>query len=358
MNGPSSDPALRRTVVLVAVVVAVVAPAVLSDYLRSLAADALISGMIVLSLVVLTGLVGQISFCQYSFAALGAFTVGSLVAGHHWSFWMALVVGTAFAAAGGVLVGIPALRLSGLFLAILTVAVALFFDRFLLAPGTWDAFSGGVQPWRPIRPSIVGVSLDGSYAFYLFVLAVFLVTTLLVWNLRRGKVGRVLRAIRGSELAAATVGLDLTVWKLAAFGVSAGLAGLAGGLSAVAVGSVSPGSYDFLHSVSVAAVAIVMGVGTVASAAAGGLFLAFGPWLLQHTPLSTQYFNLIVGGLLVLQLVFTPQGVVAYNEQLVLAWRSRTLARRRPSLAAAREDHLEEPPAATEELVAATEGSG
>ena len=146
MNAPTSDLALRRAVVLGAVVFAVVAPAVLSNYLRSLAADALISGMIVLSLVVLTGLVGQISFCQYSFAALGAFTVGSLVGGHHWSFWMALIVGTAFAAAGGVLVGIPALRLSGLFLAILTVAVALFFDRFLLAPGTWNAFSGGVEP--------------------------------------------------------------------------------------------------------------------------------------------------------------------------------------------------------------------
>ncbi len=345
MNGARSDPALRRTVVLGAVVVAVVAPAVLSEYLRSLAADALISGMIVLSLVVLTGLVGQISFCQYSFAALGAFTVGSLVGGHHWSFWMALIVGTAFAAAGGVLVGIPALRLSGLFLAILTVAVALFFDRFLLAPGTWDAFSGGVQPWRPARPSIAGISLDGSYAFYLFVLAIFLMTTLLVWNLRRGKVGRVLRAIRGSELAAATVGLDLTLWKLAAFGVSAGLAGLA------------PGSYDFLHSVSVAAVAIVMGVGTVASAAAGGLFIAFGPWLLQHTPLSTQYFNLIVGGLLVLQLVFTPQGVVAYNEQLVLAWRARALARRRPPVAVAEDVHLEEPDATSDELVGATEAS-
>ena len=128
-------------------------------------------------LVVLTGLVGQISFCQYSFAALGAFTVGSLVGGHHWSFWMALVVGTAFAAAGGVLVGIPALRLSGLFLAILTVAVALFFDRFLLAPGTWDALSGGVEPWRPARPSVAGIGLDGSYAFYLFVLPPLLAKT-------------------------------------------------------------------------------------------------------------------------------------------------------------------------------------
>src|SRR5712672_2729196 len=233
---PAADnPPVRRTIVAAAIGLGILVPFLLSSYYQSLAAYALILGLIVLSLVVLTGLVGQVSFCQYSFAAIGAFTVGSLVGGHGWSFWPALLLGVICSIGAGVLVGIPALRLSGLFLAILTVAVALFFDRFLLAPGTWDAFSGGVQPWRPIRPSIVGVSLDGSYAFYLFVLAVFLVTTLLVWNLRRGKVGRVLRAIRGSELAAATVGLDLTVWKLAAFGVSAGLAGLAGGLSAVAV---------------------------------------------------------------------------------------------------------------------------
>jgi branched-chain amino acid transport system permease protein len=284
--------------------------------------------------------------------------VGSLVAGHHWNFWLALAVGTAFAAAGGVLVGIPALRLSGLFLAILTVAVALFFDRFVLAPGTWDAFSGGVEPWRLARPNVAGVSLDSPYAFYLLILAIFLLAALLVWNLRRGKVGRVLRAIRGSELAAVTLGLDLTAWKLAAFGVSAGLAGLAGGLSAVAVGSVSAGSYDFLHSLSVAAVGIVMGVGTVASAAAGGLFLAFGPWLLQHTPLSTQYFNLIVGGLLVLQLLFTPQGVVADAEQRVLAMRARAKARREGTPRAAPPGPVDGGPGEPDELVAATEGLG
>ena len=72
------------------------------------------------------------------------------------------------------LVGIPALRLSGLFLAILTIAVALFFDHFLLAPGTWDSFSGGISSWTVGRPSFLGISLAGAYAFYLFTLGVFL----------------------------------------------------------------------------------------------------------------------------------------------------------------------------------------
>src|SRR5204863_9998873 len=234
---------VRRMIVIEATGLAVFAPVLLSSYYQSLAAYALILGLIVLSLVVLTGLVGQVSFCQYSFAAIGAFTVGSLVGGHGWSFWPALLLGVICSIGVGVLVGIPALRLSGLFLAILTVAVALFFDRFLLAPGTWDSFSGGISPWEVPRPHIFGLSLSSDYSFYLVVMAIFAVLILAVWNISKGKTGRILRAIRNSEIAASTMGLNLTWWKLVAFGIPACLGGLAGALLAGAVGSVSAGSY-------------------------------------------------------------------------------------------------------------------
>jgi branched-chain amino acid transport system permease protein len=308
---PAADnPPVRRAIVAAAIGLGIVIPLLLSGYYQSLAAYSLILGLIVLSLVVLTGLVGQISFCQYSFAAIGAFTVGSLVGGHGWSFWPALLLGVVFSIGVGVLVGIPALRLSGLFLAILTVSVALFFDHFLLAPGTWDSFSGGISSWTVGRPSFLGISLAGSYAFYLFTLGVFLVAALAVWNLSRSKTGRVLRAIRNSEIAAATSGVNLTAWKLAAFGVSAGLAGLAGGLLAPAIGSVSAGAFTFQQSLAVAAIAIVVGVRSVGAAAVGGIFLIFGPELLTHTPLSTLWFPLIVGAILIVQVILTPQGVV------------------------------------------------
>lgn len=301
---------VRRVVAGTSIGLGVVAPLLLSSYYQSLAAYALIVGLIVLSLVVLTGFVGQVSFCQYSFAAIGAFTVGSLVGGHGWSFWPALLLGVICSIGVGVLVGIPALRLSGLFLGILTIAVASFFDRFLLAPGTWDSFSGGVSSWSVGRPSLLGISLDGAYAFYLFVLAVFLVAVLAVWNLSGSKTGRVLRAIRNSEIAAATSGVNLTAWKLAAFGVSAGLAGLAGGLLAVGIGSVSAGAYTLQQSLTVVAIAIVVGVRSVGAAAVGGLLLIFGPELLTHTPLSTQWFPLLVGAILIVQVILTPQGLV------------------------------------------------
>jgi branched-chain amino acid transport system permease protein len=308
---PAADnPPVRRTVVAAATGLGILVPLLFTGYYQSLAAYALIVGLIVLSLVVLTGLVGQLSFCQYSFAAIGAFTVGSLVGGHGWSFWPALALGVAFSIGVGVLVGIPALRLSGLFLAILTVAVALFFDNFLLAPGTWDSFSGGISSWSVGRPSFLGISLAGSYAFYLFTLGVFLVAVLAVWNLSRSKTGRVLRAIRNSEIAAATSGVNLTAWKLTAFGVSAGLAGLAGGLLAAAIGSVSAGAFTFQQSLAVAAIAIVVGVRSIGAAAVGGIFLIFGPELLTHTPLSTLWFPLIVGAILIAQVILTPQGVV------------------------------------------------
>ncbi len=308
---PATDnPPVRRIFVASAVGFGVLIPFSFSGYYQSLAAYALIVGLIVLSLVVLTGFVGQVSFCQYSFAAIGAFTVGSLVGGHGWSFWPALVLGVIASIAVGVLVGIPALRLSGLFLAILTIAVALFFDHFILAPGTWDSFSGGISSWTVGRPSFLGISLAGSYAFYLFTLCVFLVAALGVWNLSRSKTGRVLRAIRNSEIAAATSGVNLTAWKLAAFGVSAGLAGLAGGLLATGIGSVSAGAFTFQQSLAVVAIAIVVGVRSVGAAAVGGIFLIFGPELLTHTPLSTLWFPLIVGATLIVQVILTPQGVV------------------------------------------------
>jgi ABC-type branched-subunit amino acid transport system permease subunit len=144
----------------------------------------------------------------------------------------------------------------------------------------------------------------------MFTLAVFLAAVLAVWNLSRSKTGRVLRSIRNSEIAAATSGVNVTAWKLAAFGVSAGLAGLAGGLFAPAIGSVSAGAFTFQQSLAVVAIAIVVGVRSVGAAAVGGIFLIFGPELLTHTPLSTLWFPLIVGAILIVQVILTPQGVV------------------------------------------------
>ena len=301
---------LRRSLVVAGIAVAVLAPTRLSTFDQDQAALAAITGVLVVSVILLSGMVGQISFCQFSFAAIGAFTTGALVDGQGWNFWAALPVGVIAAAVVGVLVGIPALRLTGLLLAVLTVAVALFFDRFLLSSQTWPAFSGGSTQWHPGKPSIAGYALTGEYSFYIFTLVAFLLTVLLVWNLRTGKAGRVLRAVRDSELAAGTMGINVTAWKLAAFGLSAGIAGLAGCLLAVANESVAAGSYGFIQSVQLVAIATVWGVGALSAAALGGVFFVYGPELLGKTPLSASWFSLILGAVLVVQLVYSPEGIV------------------------------------------------
>ncbi len=295
------------------------------------ATSAAVTALLALSLVVLTGLVGQVSFCQLSFAVVGACTVGALVVGHGVDFWLAALLGTAFAGVAGVLVGIPALRLHGLLLSVLTVAVALFVDVSVLSPGTWDGFTGGSQNWTGIPlPSLFGHQLD-YYGFYLVVLALFAVAALLVWNLRAGKTGRVLRAVRDSEVASSTLGLNVSGWKLAAFGLSAAIAGFAGALKAVADGSVAGGSqssYDFVQSVTLVATITVFGAGSIFSAAMAGFFIVFAQELLDAIPgVSHQWFPLILGAILIVQLVFNPDGVVVKTQRDIAHLLRRTAHR-------------------------------
>jgi len=323
---------LRRTLVVAGIALAATVPWFFDFSIQGLATTAACTALLALSLVLLTGMVGQVSFCQFSFAALGAFTVGSLVVGHNVSFWLAAPLGMAFAGVGGVLVGIPALRLRGLLLAVLTVAVALFVDVSLLSPGTWDGFTGGSSAWTNIpHPSMFGHELD-SYQLFLFTFAVFLVAALLVWNLRQGKTGRVLRAVRDSEVASATLGLNVAGWKLAAFGVSAAMAGLAGALMAVAASSAAGGSqssYSFQYSVALVATITVFGSSSIFAAAVTGFFIVFGTWLLDLTPLSHQWFNLVLGGILIVQLLFSPDGAVVKTERDVVHLLHQLAAKRR-----------------------------
>lgn len=333
-----SPATLRRGLVPAGAAAAAVIPWFFDFSVQGLATDAAVAALLALSLVLLTGLVGQVSFCQYSFAALGAFSVGSLVIGHGVNFWVAALVGVLFAGVAGVLLGIPALRLRGLLLAVLTVAVALFVDVFLLAPGTWDGLTNGSSGWVNIGfPSVLGHQLD-YYQFYLLALGVFLVAALLVWNLRTGKTGRILRAVRDSEVASSTVGINVAAWKLAAFGISAALAGLAGALRAVAdagVAGSSQSAYSFQYSVALVASVTVFGASSIFSAAVAGFFIIFAPEILNHTPLSNLWFQLILGVILIVQLIFNPDGVVVKAERDVVHLLRALAARRRGVTSAA-----------------------
>lgn len=282
-----------------------------ADYRRLLTLSA-IDGLLVLSLVVLTGLAGQISFVQFEFAGFGALTIGALVDHSHWSYWAALPVAVLAAAAVGVVVGLPALRLQGLILGVVTLALALSFDDYVFTLGP---FANGTVVGRP---SLFGWDLRDDKAAFFFCALVLAGCAVLVVNLQRSKTGRIFAAIRDSEVAARTAGIDVVRYKLQAFAISAGLAGLAGALLAMTVGNVDRNSFTLLQSINIAAVVILMGPNLVASAFAGGIFLAWGGEALHHLGVSQSYFNVILGAGLIIQLIAAPDGAVAQATKTLL----------------------------------------
>jgi ABC-type branched-subunit amino acid transport system permease subunit len=272
---------------------------------RRLATNTAVFGLLVLSLVVLTGLVGQISFVQAELAGFGGLTAGVLVDRMHWNFWIALPVAVAASVAVGVVVALPALRLRGLILGVVTIAVALSFDAFVFNLGPF-ARSTSIT-----RPTLLGWNLADDRATFALCFMVLVVCAWMVRNLQRSKTGRMLAAIRDAEVAARTSGVNVTRYKLLAFGIAAGLAGLAGVLLDLTIGAADKNSFSLLFSINLAAVVTLMGPNFVASAFVGGLFLVWGGELLSGIGVSRAYLNVVLGAGLIVQLITAPDGIVA-----------------------------------------------
>ena len=313
---------VRVAVALVAFAILARIPAGFDVGFKFDAALAVIWAFGLLSLVLLTGYVGQISLCQATFAGVGAYAAGMMVQGFHADYLIAVVVGVGAAFALGVVVGLPALRLRGITLAIVTLGIALVFDRYVFQDHAFEWFTGGTAGWRVGQVSVFGLRMDSSAHLteaYLVLLALFVLVALLMVNLHDSGAGRRFRAIRDSELAAATTGVDLTRYKLLAFGMSAAIAGLGGAFYPLVAGSVSPQPFWLFTSLQFAAIAVLMGVRYVPAAALGGVFMAVVPDVLtrfghgtmfgRQYEISYDWFSIAVGVLLIIQLIVLPDGV-------------------------------------------------
>jgi len=287
------------------------------------AALALIWGFGILSLVVLTGYAGQVSLCQATFAGVAAYGAGMTVSSLHGGYLLGIIAGVFAATVLGVIVGLPALRLHGITLAIVTLGIALVFDKYVFQDHLFDWFTGGTAGWQVTNASILGISVDSRQhllAAYDILLALFCLVAVLLVNLHQSGAGRRFRAIRDSELAASTMGVDLTRYKLLAFAISAGIAGLGGSFYPLIAGSVSPQPFWVFTSLQLAAIGVLMGVRYVPAAALGGMFMAVVPDVLTryghgtfmnrfNYDISYDWFQIAVGVLLVLQLILMPDGV-------------------------------------------------
>lgn len=223
-----------------------------------------------LSLLVLSGWAGQVSLGQFALAAVGAYVAA--LAGQSWHIPLpfALVMGALAAGAIAPIVGLPALRLPGPFVAIMTLAFALAVPAVLLS----ERLLGGALPDSVERPVLLGLDFSSDRFFYWFALLVLLAGLAIVTGLRRSRLRRALIAARDNELAAASFGLNVTRVRLEAFVMSGVLAGLGGGLLAYANSGVQPDSFSTVLSVALFLLVVIGGLSAVAGPVIGATLYA------------------------------------------------------------------------------------
>jgi branched-chain amino acid transport system permease protein len=210
-------------------------PLFLSDINMTYAQQMVALLVIFTSVVCITGFSGHISLGQASIAGLGAFFTARAVNGLHLPVIIAMLVGAGVAMCAGLLAGFPALRRKGLFLGLTTLGLGLLIDRFVFNSGL---FSGDGSTGLVVhRPSLFGLQLTSPKAYYFFELVVAALALLLANNLRSGRLGRILGAMRDSDTAAKAVGIDLRRYKLFIFAGSSFIAGLGGALLSMANGA-------------------------------------------------------------------------------------------------------------------------
>jgi branched-subunit amino acid ABC-type transport system permease component len=312
-----------------------------------LVTQAVILSTIYLSVTVITGFAGQISLCQGTFAAIGGFTVFQLADRHGMSVLLAAVIGAGIAAAAGALLSLPVLRLGGIWVAIATLAFAFFFDAVMVKlPWIGGGGTSLLQGTRVPRPTVGPWDMAEDRTFLVLALIVLVIVSVAVIQIREGTVGRTLRALRGSELAAEAIGISPARARITAFAVSAFIAGLGGAMLSIHQENVNYGS-NFTPFAALFWLVLVVALGsrTVEGAAQAGAAYAlfdsiilrgalFG-WLLRSTeripgifPVSPKW-RFILFGLGTIQYARHPEGLVEHGKRRAAVRVEQLGARRR-----------------------------
>jgi branched-chain amino acid transport system permease protein len=320
-SGASMVAATRLGWVIVGAV-ALSLPIFASGYHLYQFSQVLIYAIALLGLNLLTGFNGQISLGHGAFFAIGGYGAAILIVQLGMPAWAAIPIASAICFVAGFLFGFPALRLGGLYLALATFALAVAAPQVLSYKG-FDSFTGGSQGLQLPKPHApYGLPINADQWLYLVCLGCAVVLFWTAANLVGGRVGRALIAIRDHPIAAETMGVDTALYKTTCFGISALYAGVAGGLSAIAVGFVSPDSFGLYLSLSFLVGIVVGGLGSIGGVIFGALFIEFVPnWADQLSV----YFGegakalpgAIYGLLLILLMALAPSGVAGALRALV-----------------------------------------
>lgn len=273
----------------------------------------------ILGLNILTGFNGQISLGHGAFYAFGAYTAAVLMDKMGAPYWTTLPVAALFCFVFGFMVGFPALRLAGHYLALATFALAVAVPQ-LLKYKKIEGLTGGVQgivlskPEAPFAFSLFGQPLSPDRWLYFFTLAVAALMFLIAYNLLRGRIGRALIAVRDHPIAATAMGINLPVFKSLIFGVSAAFTGVAGAMGAIVVAFVSPDSFTVQLSIFLLVGVVVGGLASIPGAIFGAIFIQYVPNIADEISKSAP--AAIYGVLLIGLMYLMPMGVMGMIKKL------------------------------------------
>jgi branched-chain amino acid transport system permease protein len=317
-------PSARYLAIGAAIAIALLLPAVATNFVMFQLTMVLIYGLAILGLNLLTGFNGQFSLGHSAFYGIGAYTAAILMDKIDLAYYWTLPCAGTVCFTVGFLFGLPALRLQGLYLALGSFAMAAALPQ-ILKFSPLESLTGGVQGIVLIKPDApAGLPLNPDQWLYYFTLAVVLVMLAAAANLVNSRTGRALMAIRDHPIAAAAMGVNTALYKTLTFGLSAFYTGVAGALGAIAVQFVAPDSFSFFLSISFLVGLVIGGVASISGSLVGGLFVLYVPNIAER--FSTGLAGAIYGCILLLVIFVMPSGAAGLARIALAratAWRAR-----------------------------------
>ncbi|MFP8778547.1 branched-chain amino acid ABC transporter permease [Hydrogenophaga sp. RWCD_12] len=290
-----------------------VAPWTLPEYWLAQLTFVLIYAIVGLGLMLLAGFTGLFSLGHAAFLGVGAYTE-AVLSNAGWPFPISIACAGLLSAAVGMVVGLPALRVKGIYLGMATLSFGFIVEEGL---ARWEHVTGGNAGLAVNPPSIAGWTLDSTNAFYFLCLALCVGATLAIVNLLRAPTGRAFVAIRDSEISAQSMGIHLARYKTLSFALSAALAGIGGALYAHKIQFLSPDQFSIVQSIDLLLMVVIGGLGSVHGAFLGAIFLIVMPQLIalakdvlpEAIGQSTGLQGTVYGLMLIAFVLFEPMGL-------------------------------------------------
>ncbi len=289
------------------------APLFVAEYWLAQLTFALIYAIVGLGLMLLAGFTGQFSLGHAAFLGVGAYTQAVLT-GMGWPFMLSLACAAGLSAAVGVVVGLPALRVKGIYLGMATLSFGFIVEEVF---ARWESVTGGNAGKHLVPPEIWGFKFESTESFYFLCLVIAVVCTLAILNLLRSPTGRAFVAIRDSEISAQSMGIHLAHYKTLSFSLSAAFAGIGGALYAHKLQFISPDQFSILQSIDLLLMIVIGGLGSVHGAFLGAIFIISMPqvislskdWLPDAIGQAPGLQAVVYGVVLVAFVLFEPMGL-------------------------------------------------